>query len=500
MIDDYNKKIDVQKEVLEALPRNNAKNNKIYNEKIIELKDEYMNDVKLLATEITKRKNEYMTANKDSNIDDITSNIDNMYNKLLVGNPFNSSYEKSGLDKLLYKLDHFYTDTHEEVNENILAILDIFKLVGVSVNGDCFCYSYYCNLYMKKFLSIISNDNRDDILRECFDEIYWKCPDIINHISVNFKYLYCFNKKIFDEYYNNVLMEINTSNVRGKYDDLFIEREERIFNSKYLYINNFINDKLDINNYTIDKIKKSYSYIVEGSLDNSINDDIINLSYSLMEYKNYLRFKYIIDDIKIIYKDKDKYKGIYTSKKKEIGKLEKKVFKQNKKIFKLANSNKIDKFNLYNSITNDDINKLKVLYNELFDNYFKERVASLTDESSLYDVLYLAASNYNYLERLMKDNNIDNIDEFNDLCKFVFYPHINILSNILINDERDISMIIIDRYNLFGFNLNSDLLEEDNLDNIIDNVNVIINSIYMDKLGISVDKIKFIKDAINMGL
>ena len=113
MIDDYNKKIDVQKEVLEALPRNNAKNNKVYNEKIIELKDEYMNDVKLLATEITKRKNEYMTANKDSNIDDITSNIDNMYNKLLVGNPFNSSYEKSGLDKLLYKLDHFYTDTHE---------------------------------------------------------------------------------------------------------------------------------------------------------------------------------------------------------------------------------------------------------------------------------------------------------------------------------------------------------------------------------------------------
>lgn len=36
MTDDYNKKIGVQKEVLEALPRNNAKNNKVYKEKVIE--------------------------------------------------------------------------------------------------------------------------------------------------------------------------------------------------------------------------------------------------------------------------------------------------------------------------------------------------------------------------------------------------------------------------------------------------------------------------------
>ena len=41
MTDDYNKKIGVQKEVLEALPRNNAKNNKLYKEKVIELKEQY---------------------------------------------------------------------------------------------------------------------------------------------------------------------------------------------------------------------------------------------------------------------------------------------------------------------------------------------------------------------------------------------------------------------------------------------------------------------------
>ena len=60
-------------------------------------------------------------------------------------------------------------------------------------------------------------------------------------------------------------------------------------------------------------------------------------------------------------------------KKKEISKLEKKIFKQNRKIFKLANGNKMDKFNFYNSVVNEDINKLKTLYDELQDNYFELR-------------------------------------------------------------------------------------------------------------------------------
>lgn len=500
MTDDYNKKIGVQKEVLEALPRNNAKNNKLYKEKVIELKEQYDNDLMLLSEEIIKRKNEYMNALPDKKIDEITISMKDIYNKLLIGNCFNSSYEKSGLDKLLYRLGHFYTDTHEDINKNILAILDIFKLVGVSINSDDFCYSYYSNLYMKKLLSVISDDNRDDILKDCFDELYWKCPDIISHITLNFKYLYCINKKMFDEYYNNILSEVTNGNLRNNYSGLFIERENCIFNSKYLYMNDFINNKLDINDYSSDRIKKAYGYILNGTPNDDINEDVINLSYSLIEYKNYLRFKYIIDDIKNLYKEKDKYKGVYNSKKKEISKLEKKIFKQNRKIFKLANGNKTDKFNFYNSVVNEDINKLKTLYDELQDNYFLERVSSLNDDSTLYDVLYLVASNYNYLNLLMKKNNIDSKNEYNDLCEFVFYPHINILSNILINDERDIATIIIDRYNLFGFDLNNDLLGKDNLDNIIDNVNIIINSIYMNKLGINDSRIKFIKAAINMNL
>ncbi len=61
---------------------------------------------------------------------------------------------------------------------------------------------------------------------------------------------------MFDEYYNNILSEVTNGNLRNNYSGLFIERENCIFNSKYLYMNDFINNKLDINDYSSDRIKK----------------------------------------------------------------------------------------------------------------------------------------------------------------------------------------------------------------------------------------------------
>ena len=100
----------------------------------------------------------------------------------------------------------------------------------------------------------------------------------------------------------------------------------------------------------------------------------------------------------------------------------------------------------------------------------------------------------------MKKNDISNDNEYNDLCEFVSWPHINILSNILINDDRDIVTMIIDKYNLFGFDLNRDLFDFDNIDIVLDNIRIILNSIIMNNLGISYDKIKFVKAAMNMDL
>lgn len=496
MISEYEKLQNVQKEVLEALPRNNIKNNKIYKDKVMELIDEYNGYKKIISREIIKRRDEYINICDDVDTSSIKKMEEEAYQRLYLINPFASSYEKSSLDRLLYKLSHFYNDELVDINNDIIKIIDIFKLVGVNITKEDFCYSYYSNLYMNKFLTVYGDSDRDNILKGYFEDIYWKCPDVISHITLNFKYLYYLNKDKFDSYYGN----IHFDNIKNDYDSLYIKREDISSKSKKIIVYDFLNDKIDINNYTPDKIKKAYSYIFNDNTTNDVYTDVYSFLHSILEYKSYLRFKYIIDGIKELYKDKDKYKGIYNAKRKEISKLESRVFKQNKKIFKLINRGKDKKFDYYNSLVNRDINTLKGLYDEVLVNYFLEKVYLLNEDSTLYDILYLVSSNYNYLNILMKKNDISNDNEYNDLCEFVSWPHINILSNILINDDRDIVTMIIDKYNLFGFDLNRDLFDFDNIDIVLDNIRIILNSIIMNNLDISYDKIKFVKAAMNMDL
>ena len=65
---------------------------------------------------------------------------------------------------------------------------------------------------------------------------------------------------------------------------------------------------------------------------------------------------------------------------------------------------------------------------------------------------------------------------------------------------KPVIIIAILDYNLFGFDLNRDLFDFDNIDIVLDNIRIILNSIIMNNLGISYDKIKFVKAAMNMDL
>ena len=64
--------------------------------------------------------------------------------------------------------------------------------------------------------------------------------------------------------------------------------------------------------------------------------------------------------------------------------------------------------------------------------------------------------------------------------------------------KNAISMLIMDRYNLFGFNLTKDKLDKDNIDNLIKELEIILNSIVMNKNRITDSRIKFIKDTNNI--
>ena len=299
MLNEYKDKIELQKEVLAALPRNNNKNNKLYKAKVEEMLKEYQVDKEVVEEEITKRRNRYLSLEYDKNIDNITNKINELLPQLPLLNKYNSSYEKSNLDIILYELGHFYKTDLDKVNKDINRALEVFSLVGIPLSIEDFNYSYYSGNYMKRFLS---NEVNDDILKKDFEEIYWKCPDIITHITLNFKYLYYKNKKKFDLYYDHLVKELTSKKVLEEYQELYRNRSTLIRNNAYILQNNFIEGKLNISDYSLDKVSKAYKYVIEFSPNEKINKDIKKLYHSIIEYKNYLKFDYIINDIKALYK------------------------------------------------------------------------------------------------------------------------------------------------------------------------------------------------------
>lgn len=478
MLNEFKQNIEVQKEVLNALPRNNNKNQKNYIEKVTEILEKYKNINEIVISEIEKRKKRYESLEENPKIAILAQKINSLKPLLILTNPFATSYEKSKLDQILYELGHFYENELGKVNEDIRKGIDIFTQVGINLTSDNFMYSYYSNKYMEKFLNI---EITPEELIQNFEEIYWKCPDIITHITLNFKYLYYQNKKKFDAYYDE--KQKSLINIENDYKLLIEEKEELIRNNAYLLQKSFLEGNLNINDYTQDKIKKAYKSIVNEENEEKIKEEIIKLYNNVIEYKNYLDFEYIITDLKTLYKDKEKYKNIYINKKKEIDKIESKLFKSVKVILK-----KEKKFEVLNSTINTEINNLKERYEELEQNRFLEQIMNLKEDTTLYDLFVLALSNYTYLVK-KEDINI------NKLNTFITNPRINILKNILINEEKNIGLLIMDRYNLFGFNLTKEQLEKENLDNLIKELEIILGSIEMEKLSITENKIKFIKES-----
>ena len=83
----------------------------------------------------------------------------------------------------------------------------------------------------------------------------------------------------------------------NEYKELYKNRNILIRNNAYLLQNNFLEGKLNISDYSLDKVSKAYKYVIEGAPNEKINKDIKKLYHSIIEYKNYLEFDYIINDI-----------------------------------------------------------------------------------------------------------------------------------------------------------------------------------------------------------
>lgn len=484
MLNKYETDISINKEVLNNLPKNNVKNQKKYQEKLQELIITYNNNLKLVEEEMKQREEKYQDCKINELVDLTNTKKENMYNNLYILDN-TTPYEKSNLSKLLYDLDNFFDNDLESVNNIINQIILIFKNINIDLTIKDFNYTYYVNLYMTKFLE---NKSMEE-LKLCFEDIYFKAPTLFKQISLNFKYLYYTNIKKFLDYYksleNNMLENTNLKDIYNKFFNLNDEYFNLVLEDKYTITNKLLSGEFNIKNYTKENIINTFKLFINKDIteDELINykDILLKLLKSLTEYQGYLKYSFIIDDLKNKYNDKDKYKNISNSKYKELSKKQNSLFKLNKKINRLMfgrfkNKNKA---NILITTSINIINELEKLYVEYEETLFLEKFLNLDVDVNIFDLLNISLGSYTYLIKIFKqeysDLTRDEIElEINKYIRFIRETKFTVLNHYLVNDSNELDYIIVDKYNLLGLDLNKDSLKND-LDNLILNARIILN-------------------------
>ena len=500
MLNKYETDISINKEVLNNLPKNNIKNQKKYQEKLKELTNTYNDILKLIEKEMHIREEKYQDFKINELINITKTKKENLYNNLYILDN-TTPYEKSNLSKLLYALDNFFDNDLESVNNIIKQIILIFKNINIELTIKDFNYTYYVNLYMTKFLE---NKSQEE-LKLCFEDIYFKAPTLFKQISLNFKYLYYTNIKKFLDYYKNLenkmLENTSSKEIYNKFFNLNDEYLKLVLEDKYTISNKLINGEFNIKNYTKENIINTFKLFINKDIleENIINykDIMLKLLKSLIEYQGYLKYSFIIDDLKNKYNDKDKYKNISLNKYKELNKKQNNLFKINKKINKLLygrfkNKNKA---NLLITTSINIINELEKIYIEYEESLFLETFLNLDIDVNIFDLLNISLGSYTYLIKIFKQEYSDLTNEeieleINKYIRFIRETKFTVLNHYLVNDSNELDYIIVDKYNLLGLDLNKDSLKND-LDNLILNARIILNY-YEIKEKINLDNINYL--------
>ena len=523
VIEKLNNQINIDKEILSVLPINNKKNLKAYKDKAEEIKREYVQYLGDLTAEIKRRTLKISAIKENPQIEELSAELEDM-DKIKWLDTKKTPFEKMELDENLYVLKRFYKNNLELVNNSILNCIEKFRKTGLKLSLDDFNYSIYTKEYMKVFFEEMRKGDINSIdVKNTFEQIYWKCPDIILHIELNFRSLYLKYEKQITNYFEKSgkrllkRNDLNYSEILEKYRTIKSKLKNLKDKDTYLILQKFLNGEDNIKEYEETNIQKNYKKLISilpEDLDKEqlkeFDDNIEKLSNSLYEYKNYLKYKFIYDEVISIYNDKQKYNKIYNDELKQIKKAQVKLFKANRKIEKYEkhkgiiskllnkNQNKLEKINVD---VNEQVLKLKELYRNLENNKVKNIICTeLRDTSTIYDAIALASAFYNFLvdtlikqyEDISQEDIITTIDEFRN---FIQYPNISTINNMKITDNRDIVLVIKDKYNLCNINIEKGDFSEDNIHGIIATTNCLCNYKYIVNSKIDVEDIKFMLEA-----
>ena len=273
ILEEFDKYISSNKEVLSVLPINTKKNRAAYVKKAEEMLEKAIQIREVIWNEIVSRYEKLNKADANPEVAELQKQVDEIKNVELF-NELNTPYEKLGLDRITHKLSCFFEGDLKLVNTNIKEYLDIFKNYGIEFSIEDFCYSDSTTEYMTVFLSEYTNNSLEnsDVLKKTFENIYWKCPDIVTHIELNLRYLYHINSK--------------------KIEKELLARNEAILAKENLDKNGLVRKYFDLNKELIKVQRKDPKFILDKFLNGEwkikdFNDKEMNVLYDRLSIKNY---------------------------------------------------------------------------------------------------------------------------------------------------------------------------------------------------------------------
>ena len=484
MIDELKAKIETVNSNIEVLPKNNKRNKAKCVEYIEEELVTYRKLLNEAREELKLRYDNTLAKYKDFSYEFADETID--YNSMKLSDNRVSSSEKMNLDYLFYKLDNV-SNNLSEVSKIFMEMVKAFEFTGIKLSLKDFMHSQAVNTYIK---ALVSNDpNIEDI----FNNLYWENSNIIKQVELNFKYLYYKNQNKINNFYKSKYESFDFHGFMEAHRKTISDNDTvRHTNIKYIY-DLFISKVYDPADFMAEnRVQDLLSrLLVDSTLDKNY-EILLKLRKSLIEYKGYDMFKYMIDDFKELFSHKEEYKGLFDNLYKEISKLESKLFSLNSTINKTGlfkpNKNKISSAKLERNKVFDELYEK---YKELDSLKIKDFIYKhVTSNNNYYEVFKFVTYNFYYFVELLEKNNddlsmgsIDNI--LLQLQGFIYDYDIDVLDNISISEDKDVASIIVDMYVLNNIKINVEDLEFTKLDKYIESVDKLL--LYYDLFAVELD-------------
>ena len=139
LVENIEKQITTDKEVISVLPRNGIKAIKTLLKTIDETTEKYENLNEKLLKEIESRYEKLTEVEDNTEIPQIEQEI-LKYDMAEKNTDTRSSFEKMGLDRVVYNINGYYKSNLERLNKELIFSVKQFEKVGIKLTADDFFF------------------------------------------------------------------------------------------------------------------------------------------------------------------------------------------------------------------------------------------------------------------------------------------------------------------------------------------------------------------------